>query len=350
MGQSSPTATPAEFSLRELAWRLDLELRGDGETRISGVCSLTPGRAGCIGFLADPKLEKQLTGTQAAAVILRPAMADASPVPVLLSDNPLLAYARIAGLWDRRVVPEPGVHPSASVDPQARVDATATIGPNAVISAGAHIGSYAEIGPGCVVGRDAEIGAHSRLVANVSISDRVSIGERVTIEPGAVIGGRGFGLVNDGERWIEMPQLGSVRVGDDVEVGANTTIDRGAIDDTVIEEGVKIDSQVQIAHNCQIGAHSVIAGCSAIAGSVIIGKNCILAGAVGVVDHVRLADHVVVTARSLVTRDLSKPGMYSSGWGAVPVTEWRRQVGSLRRLSERSAAKSSGKNKKGEST
>jgi UDP-3-O-[3-hydroxymyristoyl] glucosamine N-acyltransferase len=175
------------------------------------------------------------------------------------------------------------------------------------------------------------------LIANVSVTDRVSIGQRVTIEPGAVIGGRGFGLVRDGDRWVEVPQLGSVRIGDDVEVGANTTIDRGAIEDTVIEEGVKIDSQVQIAHNCRIGAHSVIAGCSAIAGSVTIGRHCVLAGAVGVVDHVNLADHVVVTARSLVTRDLDEPGMYSSGWGAVPAPEWRRQVASLRRLGDKPA-------------
>lgn len=357
MEQSSTALPFQELSLRELAWRLDLELRGDDTTRISGVCSLTPGRAGCISFLADPKLDKQLAATQAAAVILRPAMANACAVPVLLSDNPLLAYARIAGLWDRRVGPEPGVHASASVDPQAQVDASASIGPHAVIAAGARIGSYTEIGPGCVVGRDAEIGANSRLVANVSVGDRVSIGQRVTIEPGAVIGGRGFGLVHDGERWIEMPQLGSVRIGDDVEVGANTTIDRGAIDDTVLEDGVKIDNQVQIAHNCHIGAHTVIAGGSAIAGSVTIGQNCILAGAVGVVDHVRLADHVVVTARSLVTRDLSKAGMYSSGWGAEPVTEWRRQVGSLRRLSQKSSQKvprsesaTSKTKKKGEST
>ncbi len=228
------------------------------------------------------------------------------------------------------------MHPTAFINSRAQVDTSASIGPNAVVQAGANIGPNVEIGPGCVVGHDVEISAGSRLVANVSVGDRVRIGQRVTIEPGAVIGGRGFGLVRDGERWVEVPQLGSVRIGNDVEVGANTTIDRGAIDDTVIEDGVKIDSQVQIAHNCRIGAHTVIAGCSAIAGSVIIGQHCVLAGAVGIVDHVRLADHVVVTARSLVTRDLSEPGMYSSGWGAVPAAEWRRQVASLRRLPDQS--------------
>lgn len=333
-----------EVALQELATRFGLELRGDPATRISGVCSLMPGRPGRLGFLADPKLEKQLTATQAAAVVLRPALAGACRVPALISDNPLLSYARIAALWDRRIVPAAGVHPTAFVSAQARVDASASIGPHAVVQAGVHIGPNVEIGPGCVIGHSVEIGAGSRLVANVSVTDRVRIGQRVTVEPGAVIGGRGFGLVRDGEHWIEVPQLGSVRIGDDVEVGANTTIDRGAIDDTVIEDGVKIDSQVQIAHNCHIGAHTVIAGCSAIAGSVVIGQYCVLAGAVGIVDHVRLADHVVVTARSLVTRDLGEPGMYSSGWGAVPAAEWRRQVASLRRLPDQPKRRKSKQN------
>jgi UDP-3-O-[3-hydroxymyristoyl] glucosamine N-acyltransferase len=326
-----------ELALQELAARFGLELRGDPGTRIRGVCSLTPGRAGCISFLADPALEKQLTATQAAAVILRPALAGACRTAALISDNPLLDYARIAALWDRRIVPAPGVHPAAFVNAQARIDTTASIGPNAVVQAGARIHANVEIGPGCVIGHNAEIGAGSRLVANVSVADRVSIGQRVTIEPGAVIGGRGFGLARDGERWIEVPQLGSVRIGDDVEIGANATIDRGAIEDTVIEDGVKLDSHVHIGHNCRIGAHTVIAGCSAIAGSVTIGRGCVLAGAVGVVDHVTLGDNVVVTARSLVTRDLPDAGMYSSGWGAVPAAEWRRQVASLRRLAERPA-------------
>jgi UDP-3-O-[3-hydroxymyristoyl] glucosamine N-acyltransferase len=324
-----------EVALQELATRFGLELRGDPATPICGVCSLTPGQAGRISYLADPKLEKQLAVTRASAVILRPAMAGACRVAALISDNPLLAYARIAALWDRRVVPAPGVHPSAFVSTQARIDSGSSIGPNAVVQAGAHIGPNAEIGPGCVIGHSVEIGAGSRLVANVSIAERVRIGERVTIEPGAVIGGRGFGLARDGEQWIEVPQLGGVRIGDDVEVGANSTIDRGTIGDTVIGNGVKIDSHVHIGHNCRIGENTVIAGCSAIAGSVTIGRQCVLAGAVGIVDHVTLGDNVVVTARSLVTRDLEDAGMYSSGWGAMPAPEWRRQVASLRRLSER---------------
>jgi UDP-3-O-[3-hydroxymyristoyl] glucosamine N-acyltransferase len=332
-----------EVTLKELAARFGLELRGDPSTSVSGVCSLVPGRPGCLGFLADPALEKQLTTTRAAAVVLRPALAGACRVPALLSDNPLLAYARIAAVWDRRIVPAPGVHPSAFVSAQARIDASASIGPHAVVQAGANIGPGVEVGAGCVIGHNVEIGAGSRLVANVSIADRVRIGQRVTIEPGAVIGGRGFGLARDGEQWVEVPQLGSVRIGNDVEVGANSTIDRGAIDDTVIGDGVKIDSQVQIAHNCRIGAHTVIAGCSALAGSVTVGRHCVLAGAVGIVDHITLGDNVVVTARSLVTRDLEDAGMYSSGWGAMPATEWRRQVASLRRLAERRPRAGQGK-------
>ncbi len=321
-----------EVALHEIATRFDLELRGDPNVRISGVCSLVPGRKGCISFLADPRLKKQLGTTQASAVLIKPEQASASAVSSLVCDNPQLLFARIAALWEQRARPAAGIHPSASVDSRARVDGSASIGACTVVQAGVVIGPDAEVGPGCVIGHDVRIGSGSRLIANISIGDRVTIGERVTIEPGVVIGGRGFGLVRDGERWVEMPQLGTVRIGDDVEVGANSTIDRGAIDDTVIEQGVKIDSQVQIAHNCRIGAHTVIAGCSAIAGSVTIGEHCVLAGAVGIVDHIRLADHVVVTARSLVTRNLDSPGMYSSGWGATPVAEWRRQVASLRRM------------------
>lgn len=323
-----------EIALQELATRFGLELRGDPTTKIRGICALAPGQDGCIAFLSDQKLERQLEQSRASAVILKPSLAGTAKTPVLVTDNPLLAYARIASLWNRQVVPTAGVHPSAFVDPKASIDPTASIGPNAVVLGAACIGPNVEIGPGCVIGNHVEIGTSTRLVANVTIMDHVRIGARVTIEPGAVIGGRGFGLVQDGQTWVEVPQLGSVCLGDDVEIGANVTIDRGAIEDTVIEQGVKIDSQVHIAHNCRIGAHSVIAGCSAIAGSVTIGRNCILAGAVGVVDHVTLADNVVVTARSLVTRDLDQPGMYSSSWGALPVSEWRRQVAGVRRMTQ----------------
>lgn len=334
-----------EVALQELATRFGLELRGDPDTRIAGVCGLVPGRPGRISFLSDLRLEKQLANTEASAVVLKQDVAGLARVPVLVSNNPQLHFARIAALWDPRIQAMAGIHPSASVHPSAQVDASASIGACAVVQAGASIGPRVEVGPGCVVGHEATVGEDSRLIANVSVGDRVSIGARVTLEPGVVIGGRGFGLVHDGERWIEMPQLGTVRIADDVEVGANSTIDRGAIDDTVIEQGVKIDSQVQIAHNCRIGAHTVIAGCSAIAGSVVIGRNCVLAGAVGIVDHVRLADNVVVTARSLVTRNLDAAGMYSSGWGATPATEWRRQVASLRRLATKSKPRKSGQDK-----
>ena len=211
---------------------------------------------------------------------------------------------------------------------------TGGIHSSAVVQEGARIAEDVHIGPGCVIGRNVEIGAGSRLIANVTVLDAVRIGARVRVEPGAVIGGRGFGLARDGERWVEVPQLGSVRVGDDVEIGANTTIDRGAIEDTVIEEGVKIDAHVHIAHNCRIGAHTVLAGCVGISGSVTIGKRCILAGGVGVVDHVSITDDVVVTAMSMVTRNIDEPGVYSAGWGAQPASEWRRQVATLRRLPE----------------
>jgi UDP-3-O-[3-hydroxymyristoyl] glucosamine N-acyltransferase len=305
-----------QTTLGELAARFSLQLHGDPATVVVGMCSLQPGEPGKLAFLADAKYETGLAGTHAAAVVLRPELVARCPVYSLSSANPHLAFSRIAALWDARSAVEPGIHPTA------------------VILEGARIASDVSIGPGCVVGRNVVIGAGSRLAANVTLVEGVCIGARVRIEPGAVIGGRGFGLVRDGERWVEVPQLGSVRVGDDVEIGANTTIDRGAIEDTVIEEGVKIDSHVHIAHNCRIGAHTVIAGCVGISGSVTIGRRCILAGGVGVADHVSIADDVVVSGMSMVTRNIDEPGMYSAGWGAQPASEWRRQVAALRRLPE----------------
>jgi UDP-3-O-[3-hydroxymyristoyl] glucosamine N-acyltransferase len=321
-----------QITLGEIASRFGLELRGDPSARVTGVCTLASGHASGLAFLADARHRAALASTRATAVILEPGLAGDCPVNALLSTRPQLDFARIASLWEGHGAVRPGIHASAVVSPEADIDPTAEIAAGAVIAAGVRVGARSQVGPGCSLGNEVVVGTDCRLAARVVLMDRVRVGDRVRIEAGAVIGGRGFGLVRDGERWVEMPQLGGVSIGDDVEIGANSTVDRGAIEDTVVEEGVKIDSQVHVAHNCRIGAHSVLAGCVGLAGSVRIGRNCMLAGGVGVADHVSLADGVVVTGMSMVTRDIGKAGVYSSGWGAQPAAEWRRQLAGLRHL------------------
>ena len=227
-----------------------------------------------------------------------------------------------------------GVHPTAVVDPQAVVDGSASIGPHAVVEAGARIGARCEVGAGCFVGREAVIGADTRLLPNVTIYHECVLGERVLIQAGAVIGGDGFGFANDGGRWVKIPQLGRVVIGDDVEVGANSTIDRGAIDDTVVEEGVKIDNLVMVAHNVHIGAHSAAAGCVGIAGSARIGRHCTLAGGVGIVGHLEIADGVHVTGMSMVTHAIHESGVYSSGTPLMENREWRKSSVRFKQLDD----------------
>ncbi len=323
------------LTLGEIAAKLSLELRGDPALGIEGVCALEPGKPGHLSFVADPKYAKQLAGTRAGAVILHPKQAASWAGNALLTSNPHAAFARAAALFERRVKPEPGIHPTAWVSPQAKVDASASVGAMSVVQAGAEIGPLAEIGPGCVVGHDVKVGAGTRLVARVTLCDRVRIGQRCTVEPGAVIGGRGFGLAKDGERWIEVPQLASVVIGDDVEIGPNNTVDRGALKDTVLEDGVKLDSQVHIGHGCHVGKHTVMAGQSALAGSTILGAGCLLGGRAGVLDHLQVADGVTVTSFSVVSKSIAETGsVHSASLPAMPIAEWRRLRAHLAQLGE----------------
>jgi UDP-3-O-[3-hydroxymyristoyl] glucosamine N-acyltransferase len=226
----------------------------------------------------------------------------------------------------------PGIHPSAVVDTTAVVDATAEIGPLVVIGPRVRIAARALVGPGCVLAEDVSLGDDVRLVARVTVGERVSIGARSVVHPGAVVGGEGFGNALDRGSWVRVPQIGSVRVGADVDIGCNTTIDRGAIDDTVIEDGVKLDNQIQIGHNCRVGAHSALAGCVGMAGSTVIGKRCQIAGDVGFSGHLTVCDDVVVTGRALITTSIGKPGVYSGHFPALPASEWRRAVAEFRRV------------------
>jgi UDP-3-O-[3-hydroxymyristoyl] glucosamine N-acyltransferase len=319
-------------ALSELAERFGLELRGDGSTPIHGVGTLAGAGAGQLGFLANPKYRKELAATAASAVVLSADDAEGCVVPCLVAKSPYVAFAKIAALFDAEPAPQPGIHPSAVVAGDAEVDPGAQVGPFTVIGARSRVAAGAVIGPGCVVGDDCVVGPGCVLVARVTLVARVRLGARVRIHPGAVLGADGFGLAMDAGRWIKVPQLGGVVVGDDAEIGANTTIDRGAIEDTVLDEDVRLDNQIQIGHNVRIGAHTAIAGCSAVAGSAKIGRYCLIGGGVGIVGHLEVCDRVTVTAMSLVTQSITEPGEYSSGMPVQDSRSWRRNGARFRQL------------------
>ncbi|HSW13734.1 MAG TPA: UDP-3-O-(3-hydroxymyristoyl)glucosamine N-acyltransferase [Solimonas sp.] len=319
-------------TLAELADKFGLELKGEGSTPISGVCSMHPGKPGCIGFLSNPKFRAQLADTQAAAVIVGPRDAAGLATPGLVAKDPYLAYARLAQLFDPDRHFLAGVQPGAVVSPQAKLGDGCHVGATAVIEAGAELGDGVYVGPGCIIGRDARIGAQTRLVAQVHIGARVRIGERCSVQPGAVIGSRGFGNARGPEGWEEVPQLGTVVIGDNVEIGANTCIDRGAIEDTVIGNGVRLDNLIQIAHNCRIGEHTAIAACTGIAGSTTIGARCLIGGAVGMAGHLTIADDVVILGRGMVIGSITEKGVYGSGLPLSEAREWRKTVARIRRL------------------
>ncbi|HET7921647.1 MAG TPA: UDP-3-O-(3-hydroxymyristoyl)glucosamine N-acyltransferase [Gammaproteobacteria bacterium] len=322
------------YTLAELAQRSGCELHGEGDIRVTGVGTLRHAGKEDIAFLANPHYRRYLPDTTAAAVILAPQDAAGCPVPALVAANPYLAYAHIAS-WLMPARPHrSGVDSTARVDASARVHAQAWIGSGAVIAAGAVVGRGAEVGPGCVMLEGAQLGEDSRLVANVTLCERVSVGARALLYPGAVIGADGFGIARDGEAWVKVPQLGAVRIGDDVEIGANTTVDRGALEDTVIEDGVKLDNQIQVAHNVCIGAHTAIAGCTAIAGSTRIGKRCMIAGGVGIAGHLEICDDVVVTAMTLITHSILVPGVYSGSLPMDTAAQWRKNSVRFRQLDE----------------
>jgi UDP-3-O-[3-hydroxymyristoyl] glucosamine N-acyltransferase len=320
------------ITLGELAVRYGLELSGDPALSIEAVASLTTATPGTLSFCSNAKYRRQLSSTRATAVVLAREMLPDCPVAALVSPHPYAAYARIAAAMHPRPAVVGGVAPGASIASSARVAASAWVGPNAVIGAGATIGERCFIGPNSVIEEGAQLGDDCRLQAGVTICHRVSVGARCVFKPGAVVGSDGFGFAPAPDGFVKVPHLGSARLGNDVEVGSNTTIDRGTLEDTVIDDGVKLDNQVQVGHNCRIGAHTVIAGCVGISGSTIIGQRCMVGGAVGIAGHLEIGDEVVVTGYSLVTHSLPGPGTYSSGMPAIQSIDWRRTVARLRRL------------------
>lgn len=325
-----------QITLGELAEKIGAQLRGDSTRVVTRVATLQAASGDAVAFLSDDRYRSFLSQTRAGAVILRSQDASYCPVAVLLTPNPHAAYARAAALLHPPPPAVYGIHPSAWVDPSAHISATAWVGPHCVVEAQATLAPGVVLGPGCHVGARAHIGADSRLVAHVTLCHEVHIGARALILPGAVIGADGFGFAHEHGRWLRVPQLGRVILGDDVEVGANTTIDRGALEDTVIEDRVKLDNLIQIGHNVRIGADTAIAACAGVAGSTHIGRGCTIADGVGIAGHLQIADDVHITAMSLVTKSINEPGRYSSSVPAMASHVWNRNLGRLRQLDKQS--------------
>ncbi|MBV2233909.1 MAG: UDP-3-O-(3-hydroxymyristoyl)glucosamine N-acyltransferase [Sterolibacterium sp.] len=324
--------------LDEIVARLGGALQGDGSQTVCRVATLARADADAIAFLANPRYREQLANTQAAAVILAPAAAGNCPTACIVTNDPYTYYARVAQWLHPAPSSTPGIHASAVVE--SSLPASVSVAAGACIGRNVRLGEHVQIGAGCVIGDDVEIGEGSLLHAHVTIYANCLVGRRAVIHAGVVIGADGFGFAREkdaalgpgGGRWLKIPQIGRVVIGDDVEIGANTTIDRGALDDTVIEEGVKLDNQIQVAHNVHIGAHTALAGCVGIAGSARIGRNCTIGGAAMILGHLEIADGVHVSTNTLVTKSITKAGAYT-GW--IPFQEhaqWARNFARLRTL------------------
>jgi len=325
-----------EISALELSALLGGELLGDPDCRITRIGPLLGADATTASFLSNPRYATQLAQSAAGCVLVAPAMREAAAQrrSAIVCPDPYLAFARLTQWWAARVrrPAVPGVHATAVVDVSAAVHETASIGPLVVIGADARIGARAVIGPHCAIGEAAVIGEDTRLHARVVFGDRCIVGARGIVHSGAVIGADGFGFAPDQGRWEKIEQLGAVRIGDDVEIGANTCIDRGALDDTVLEDGVKLDNLVQIAHNVHVGAHTAMAGCVGVAGSARIGRHCTVGGGAIVLGHLELADHVHISAATVVSRSIHKPGQYSGVFPFDDNASWEKNAATLRQL------------------
>jgi len=315
-----------KYTLDELAKQISGTVQGDASHVIDAVATLQNAGSNQITFLTNPAYRKQLNTTEAGAVILSAADSGNFSGNAIICQNPYAAYARIAALLSPAETYTSEISPAAHIDKQTTMGQGVSIAAGVVIEAGVRLGDAVRIGPGCVLQKNSSIGCGTILTANITVTHDCLIGENCLLHPGIVIGADGFGQAMDQGLWIKVPQLGRVIIGNDVEIGANTTIDRGAIEDTVIEDNVKLDNQIQVAHNVKIGAHTAIAGCTAIAGSTKIGKHCRIAGMVGIVGHLDITDNVTVTAMSLVTHSIKEAGVYSAGTPLEPNHLWRKNT------------------------
>jgi UDP-3-O-[3-hydroxymyristoyl] glucosamine N-acyltransferase len=320
------------FTLAQIASSLGGRIAGDPEVLIRQVGTLEHAAADQLTFLANPRYKAKLAETRAGAVVLAPDAEALTTRPRIVCDNPYAYFARVSQLLNPTRVPVPGIDPSARVAGSAKLAASVRVDAGAVIGERVELAERVWIGAGSHVGDDSAIGCDTRLFPSVTVYHDSLIGQRVIVHSGVVIGADGFGLASEGGRWIKIPQIGRVRIGDDVEIGANTTIDRGAIDDTVIEEGVKLDNQIQIGHNVRVGAHTAIAGCTGVAGSTDIGRHCMIGGAAMILGHLRIADHTQISAATVISRSIRKPGTYT---GIFPFDEnasWARNTAFVRHL------------------
>jgi UDP-3-O-[3-hydroxymyristoyl] glucosamine N-acyltransferase len=322
------------YRLTEIAARLGGRVLGSAETSVSQVATLDTAQPGQISFLTNSKYRAQLASTHAGAVILGEADAAATELPRIISDNPYAYFAKVSALLNPFPEAKPGIHPTAVIGAGAKIDATASIAATTVIGEGATIGAFSVIGEGCYIGENAVVGNHARLYPRVVVYHDCLIGDNLIAHSGVVIGADGFGIAMDEGRWIKIPQIGRVVIGNDVEIGANTTVDRGALDDTVIEDGVKLDNQIQIAHNVRIGAHTAIAGCVGIAGSTTIGKHCRIGGSAGILGHLQIADRVEIAAFTLIGKSIREAGSYAAIFPFSKSEDWRRNAVHLRHLDD----------------
>ncbi len=321
------------FSLAELTQGLEVKIIGDSNSIIYGISTIQQARLGQIAFLVNPLYKRYLTDTQASAVILSAEDAKDCTTTALVCHDPYYIYSRIAAFFDDKPRPLAGIHPSAVIGQGCQIDSSASIGANCVIGNHVVISANAVISAGCVIGEYCEIGEASCLDANVTLYHKITLSKRVTIASGTVIGSDGFGIAKHQGRWHKVPQLGRVIIEEDVEIGANCTIDRGAIEDTVIEKGSKLDNLIQVGHNVKIGRHTAIAGCVGIAGSTTIGNDCLVGGGTGFAGHITIADNVVITGMTAVSKSIREPDIYSSGVGGLLKNkEWRKNSARLHRL------------------
>ncbi|MFZ5699379.1 MAG: UDP-3-O-(3-hydroxymyristoyl)glucosamine N-acyltransferase [Pseudomonadota bacterium] len=332
-------------TLGELASFLGARLVGDSDATVVGLAAIQSATPGTLSFIANPKYQSWLDDTQATAVILSESLLARCPCNALVIDNPYLAYAKVSHLFATEALNPPGIHPSAVIAADAQVAASAHIGPLVVIESGAQIGVGAVIGAQCYIGANTQIGAQTRLWPNVTIYHGVKIGQRTIIHAGTVIGSDGFGYAVAATakglpdvagqcqlKWQKIAQIGGVVIGDDVEVGACTTIDRGAIGNTIIESGVIMDNQVHIAHNASVGENTAIAGKSGVSGSSRLGRNCTMAGMSGLVGHIEVCDNVHISAMTAISRSITRPGVYTSGTGMEEHAGWLKNAARFRHL------------------
>ncbi|CAH1090620.1 UDP-3-O-(3-hydroxymyristoyl)glucosamine N-acyltransferase [Candidatus Nitrotoga sp. 1052] len=324
----------ADHSLKEIAARFGGRLLGNAETTVNQIATLESAQAGQLTFLASAKYRPLLANTRASAIIVGTADAETTALPRIISDNPYLYFAKVSAFLNPLDSVVPGIHPSAVIEEGAQIAPSAYIGPNVVIGADSRIGAGSAIMAGCSIGARVSIGTDTRLYPRVVVYNNCVLGNRLIVHSGVVIGADGFGLAMDGGRWLKIPQIGSVVIGDDVEIGANTTIDRGALDDTVIEEGVKLDNLIQIAHNVRIGAHTAIAGCVGIAGSAVIGRHCRIGGGTGILGHTQISDHIEISSYTMIGKSIREPGTYTGIFPFSSHKVWQKNAAQLRHLDE----------------